>query len=280
MKKHAVRRAAARREFLIGAAQTSAVLGLSRLLPGEVLAQNAANKGKDSRLIVRSVRPEDLETPVSLLKDYLTPNELFYVRHHAYAPTVDANAWKLTIDGEVDKPYTLTLDELKKFPKATVTVTLECAGNGRAFYEPAVPGIQWERGAVGTARWTGARLADVLKRAGVKVTGKYVALDGADKAVGKQPEFIRNLPLEKALHVDTILAYEMNGQPLTPEHGAPLRLIVPGEAGLRSVKWLREIKLLPFPSTSSFQGPATAEDWQPPRPLVLDTLTGTVSGER
>jgi sulfite oxidase len=245
MKKPAARRAAARREFLIGATQAGAAIGLSQLLPKKLFAQNNAIKGKDSRLIIRSLRPEDLETPVSLLKDYLTPHELFYVRHHAYAPTVDANAWKLTIDGEVDKPYTLTLDELKKFPKATVTVTLECAGNGRAFYEPPIPGIQWERGAVGTARWTGARLADVLKRAGVKTTGKYVALDGADKAVGKQPEFIRNLPIDKALHVDTILAYEMNGQPLPPLHGFPLRAVASGWEGAYAVKWLTHIQVIP-----------------------------------
>lgn len=286
MKKHAARRAAARREFLIGAAQTSAALGLSQLLPGEVLAQNAVSKGKDSRLIVRSVRPEDLETPVSLLKDYLTPNELFYVRHHAYAPTVDANAWKLTIDGEVDKPYTLTLDELKKFPKATVTVTLECAGNGRAFYEPAVPGIQWERGAVGTARWTGARLADVLKRAGVKVTGKYVALDGADKAVGKQPEFIRNLPMDKALHVDTILAYEMNGQPLPALHGFPLRAVASGWEGAYAVKWLQHITVIPqehdgffvktayrYPNRRVAPGEAVAaQDMEPVKGLVVKSF--------
>ncbi len=245
MKNKTARRPAARRDFLIGAAQTGAALGLSRLLPNAAFAQGAAFKGKDSRLIVRSTRPEDLETPVSLLNAYLTPNDLFYVRHHAYAPTVNEKDWKLTIDGEVDKPFTLTLEELKKFPRATVTVTLECAGNGRAFYDPPVAGIQWERGAVGTARWTGARLADVLKRAGVKATGKYVALDGADKAVGKQPEFIRNLPLEKAMHVDTVLAYEMNGQPLPVLHGFPLRAVASGWEGAYAVKWLTHISVIP-----------------------------------
>lgn len=239
------RRPAARRDFLIGAAQTGAALGLSQFLPGAAWAQATAFKGKDSRLIVRSTRPEDLETPVHLLNSYLTPIDLFYVRHHAYAPTVNEKDWKLTIDGEVDKPFSLTLDELKKFPRATVTVTLECAGNGRAFYDPPVAGIQWEKGAVGTARWTGARLADVLKRAGVKATGKYVALDGADKAVSKQPEFIRNLPLDKAMHVDTILAYEMNGQPLPALHGFPLRVVPPGWEGAYSVKWLQHITVIP-----------------------------------
>jgi DMSO/TMAO reductase YedYZ molybdopterin-dependent catalytic subunit len=245
--KHKSGRAATRRDFLIGAAQTGAAIGLSRLLPNEsafVLAQDNIIKGKE-KLIVRSLRPEDLETPVSLLNTWLTPNELFYVRHHSYAPTVDAKDWRLAIDGEVDKPYTLTLDELKRFPRASVTVTLECAGNGRAFYDPPVAGIQWEKGAVGTARWTGVPLADVLKKAGVKATGKYVALNGADKPVGKQPDFIRNVPLDKALHADTVLAYEMNGQPLPALHGFPLRAVVPGWEGAYAVKWLNHIQVIP-----------------------------------
>jgi sulfite oxidase len=285
MKKQS-RRSAARRDFLIGAAQTGAALGLSQLLPAVTLAQGATFKGKDSRLIVRSARPEDLETPVNLLNSYLTPNDLFYVRHHAYAATVNEKDWKLTIDGEVDKPYTLTLDELKKFPKATVTVTLECAGNGRAFYEPPVAGIQWERGAVGTARWTGARLSDVLKRAGVKTTGKYVALDGADKAVGKQPEFIRNLPLEKAMHVDTILAYEMNGQPLPVLHGFPLRAVASGWEGAYAVKWLTHIRVIPqehdgffvktayrYPNRRVAPGEAVAaQDMEPVKGLVVKSF--------
>jgi sulfite oxidase len=243
MKKKVGRRSTARRDFLIGATQAGAAIGLSQLLPSQYALAQDKIKGKE-KLIVRSLRPEDLETPVSLLNTWLTPNELFYVRHHAYAPTVNANDWKLNIDGEVEKPYTLTLDELKRFPRATVTVTLECAGNGRAFYDPPVAGIQWERGAVGTARWTGARLADVLKRAGVKATGKYVAFDGADKAVGKQPEFIRNVPLEKALHADTVLAYEMNGEPLPPLHGFPLRAVVSGWEGAYAVKWLTHIQVI------------------------------------
>lgn len=280
------RRPAARRDFLIGAAQTGAALGLSQFLPDAVLAQGNTIKGKDSRLIVRSLRPEDLETPVSLLNSYLTPNDLFYVRHHAYAATVNEKDWKLTIDGEVDKPFTLTLDELKKFPKATVTVTLECAGNGRAFYDPPVAGIQWEKGAVGTARWTGARLADVLKRAGVKVTGKYVALDGADKAVSKQPEFIRNLPLEKAMHLDTILAYEMNGQPLPVLHGFPLRAVASGWEGAYAVKWLTHIQVIPqehdgffvktayrYPNRRVAPGEAVApQDMEPVKGLVVKSF--------
>jgi len=234
-----------RRQLLLGAARTGAAITLSQILPNEfseAFAQNVV-KGKE-KLIVRSLRPEDLETPVGLLNTWITPNDLFYVRHHAYAARVNANEWKLTVDGEVNTPLSLTLDDLKKMPKATVTVTLECAGNGRAFFDPPMPGIQWEKGAVGTARFSGVRLADVLKKAGVKAVGKYVALNGADKPVGKQPDFIRNLPMAKAVHPDTILAYEMNGEPLPQIHGFPLRAIAPGWEGAYAVKWLAHVQVI------------------------------------
>jgi sulfite oxidase len=234
-----------RRQLLLGAARTGAAITLSQILPNEfaeAFAQNAI-KGKE-KLIVRSLRPEDLETPVGLLNTWITPNDLFYVRHHAYAAKVNASEWKLVVDGEVTTPLSLTLDDLKKMPKASVTVTLECAGNGRAFFDPPMPGIQWEKGAVGTAKFTGVRLADVLKKAGVKAAGKYVALNGADKPVGKQPDFIRNLPLAKAIHPDTILAYEMNGEPLPQIHGFPLRAIAPGWEGAYAVKWLAHVQVI------------------------------------
>ncbi len=240
--------ALSRRGFIAAAGQAGAAIGLSQLLPHNfeiALAQNAI-KGKE-RLIVRSIRPEDLETPVGLLNTRITPNDLFYVRHHSYAAQVDGQAakeWIVKVDGEVERPLNLTLDELKKLPKATVTVTLECAGNGRAFFDPPVAGIQWEKGAVGTARWSGARLADVLKKAGVKTSGKYVALDGADKPIGKMPDFVRNLPIEKAMHADTILAYEMNGEPLPALHGFPVRAVAPGWEGAYAVKWLNHIQVI------------------------------------
>jgi len=231
-----------RRDFLIGAGQLTAGLALTPMLLESTFAQTVI-KGKE-RLIVRSIRPEDLETPVSLLNTWITPNDLFYVRHHLYAAKVDVNEWKLTVGGEVQNLITLTLDELKKAPKHAVTVTLECAGNGRAFSDPPVAGIQWEKGAVGTARFAGARLADVLERAGVKSTGQYVAMNGADKPLGKMPDFIRNIPIKKALDADTILAYEMNGEALPFLHGFPLRAVVPGWEGAYSVKWLTDIQVI------------------------------------
>lgn len=234
-----------RRSFLATVGQIGAVIGLTQLLPMNGLRSFAQEiKGKVANLIVRSKKPLDLETPVSMLTSWLTPTDMFYVRSHFYTPPASSpDQWQLAVDGEVAQPLTLSLNDLKQMPKVTVTVTLECAGNGRAFFEPAVAGIQWEKGAVGNAQWTGVRLADVLKKAGAKPTGKFVILDGADTGIAKAPDFIRQVPMDKAMHPDTLIAYEMNGQPLLDHHGAPLRAIVPGWEGAYAVKWLNHIQV-------------------------------------
>ena len=237
-----------RRDLLSLAARASGVglVGLTspldRLLAQAVKPSVAPGKEK---LIVRSARPPDYETPVALLDSWITPIEHFYVRSHLPAPGgVDAATWTLSIDGEVNAQTTLTLDDLRKMPSATITSTLECAGNGRAFFEPPVAGIQWMKGAIGTARWTGVRLSDVLKRAGVKSTGRFVTMNGADRALGTMPDFVRQVPMDKAMHADTILAYEMNGQPIPALHGFPLRAIIPGWEGAYSVKWLTSMRVI------------------------------------
>ncbi len=193
---------------------------------------------KDAALIVRSPKPLDLETPVHLLDSWITPNELFFVRGHLYIPQVDIAAWRLSVDGAVEHPLSLTLEDLKRFDPLTAVVTMECAGNGRALFQPRVAGAQWVRGAVGTARWTGVRMADVLRKAGARQSGFHVAMDGADQPMGSVPDFVRSVPVEKCLHPATILAYEMNGQPLPVQHGFPVRAIVPGWEGAACVKWL------------------------------------------
>ncbi|MBS1808308.1 MAG: sulfite oxidase [Acidobacteria bacterium] len=279
-----------RRSFLRGLGQAGVALGLTQLLPLrsiKTVAQNAAAKiaGKE-KLIIRSARPEDLETPVELLNSWITPNDTFYVRHHMYAPDVNPIEWKLTVEGEVNKPLSLSLDDLKKLPKTTLTVTLECAGNGRAFMDPPVAGVQWEKGAVGTAKWGGVRLADVLKAAGVKPTGKFLYLNGADISIGKMPDFIRQVPIEKALSPDTILAYEMNGEPLPKLHGAPLRAVISGWEGAYAVKWLNQITVADkendgfwvktayrFPTKRVAPGTAVdAKDMAPVAGLVVKSL--------
>ena len=225
---------------------------VTRLAPESLFAQapSAAQRFGKEKLIVRSMRPPDFETPVALLDSFITPNDAFYVRSHLPVPTVDAATFALKIGGEVDSPLSLSVDEIKKLPAVTVTVTLECAGNGRAFFQPAVAGIQWEKGAVSTARFTGARLSDVLKRAGMKSTGKNVEMHAADRPLGSMPAFVRQVPMTKAMHPDTIIAYAMNGEPIPVVHGFPLRAIVPGWEGAYSVKWLNALNVLAGDSTS------------------------------
>lgn len=201
--------------------------------------------GKE-KLLVRSLRPPDYEAPVALLDSWVTPIEHFYVRSHLPVPTsLDAAGWTLQVEGEVATPLTLSLEELKRLPAVTQTVTLECAGNGRAFFDPPVPGVQWTRGAVGTARWTGVRMADVLKRAGARSAGRFVLMNGADRALGNMQDFVRQVPIAKAMHPDTLIAYEMNGQPIPVAHGFPLRAIIPGWEGAYSMKWLMNLRVVP-----------------------------------
>ena len=263
----------------------------ARFVPGELFAQTqtAAQRFGKEKLIVRSMRPPDFETPVSLLDSFITPNDLFYVRSHLPVPQVDAATWSLKIGGEVNAPIALALDELKKLPAISVTTTLECAGNGRAFFEPALAGIQWEKGAVGTARFTGARLSEVLKKAGVKTTGLNVEMHAADRPLGTMPAFVRQVPMAKAMHPDTIIAWEMNGQPIPLPHGSPLRAIIPGWEGAYSVKWLNALNVLAkdsdsfwvvtgyrYPNRRVAPGAAVdAKDMEPLTGLVVKSLITT-----
>jgi sulfite oxidase len=204
----------------------------------------AADQADQARMIVRSPRPEDLEMPLDGFTDWITPIDRFFVRCHTYTPKVNLSEWSLKIDGKVDHPTTLTLDDLKKFPRVDLVGVLECAGNGRRFYEPRVAGTQWAFGSVGNGRWTGVRLRDVLQKAGIQSSATEILCDGADVPLGTMPDFQRTITAAKALHPDTLLAYEMNGQPLPVEHGFPLRLIAPGWAGDSWVKWLQHIEVL------------------------------------
>lgn len=182
------------------------------------------------------------ETPLELLTDYLTPNELFFVRNHWSPLTPDPASWRLSIDGLVDRPLQLTLSDLQKLPRAETTCVLQCAGNGRALYTPGIRGVQWRYGAVGNARWGGVRVRDVLERAGLRPGAKHLHTFGSDEPPDGLPPFHRSIDIDKVLD-DGIVAFEMNGQPLPAEHGAPLRLVVPGWAGDHWMKWL--VRLAP-----------------------------------
>jgi sulfite oxidase len=199
-----------RRELLGAAARAGAAGVCARHVAWtDLFAQTpgpSVAPGKE-KLLVRSLRPPDYEAPVSLLDSYITPVEHFYVRSHMPIPvTLDAASWSLQLEGDLNTPTSLSLDDVRKMPSTSITAVLECAGNGRAFFDPPVAGIQWTKGAIGNARWTGVRMADVLKRAGVKGTGKFVIMNAADRPLGTMPDFIRQLPIEKAMHPDTLLA--------------------------------------------------------------------------
>jgi len=215
-------------------------------------------------MLVRSTRPEDLEMPLSGFSDYITPIEHFFVRTHVYVPTVDVNQWRLKVEGEVATPLTLTLDELKKMPAVDLVSVVECAGNGRSFYEPPVPGAQWSTGAVGNGRWRGVRMADVLKHAGIKESSREILFDGADVPLGTMPDFQRSIPVKKALDPNTLLAYGMNGETLPVKHGFPVRVVAAGWASDSWVKWLTGIRVL----DQEFQGFWMKGAYRrPPRPV-------------
>ncbi len=181
-----------------------------------------------------------VETPTDRLTTYITPNEDFFVRHHSPTEAPDPDGWSLAVEGEVARPFRLSLDELKRFPPTTVTCVLECAGNGRSLYQPSVQGLPWGRGAVGNARWTGVRVADLLERAGVKAGARHLHTAGTDEPPAGEAPYLRSIELEKAL-ADAIVAWEMNGEPLPAVHGAPARLVVPGWAGDHWMKWLARL---------------------------------------
>ncbi|MFZ0780224.1 MAG: sulfite oxidase [Candidatus Sulfotelmatobacter sp.] len=257
-----------RRDFLkqISGAALAAGAAPSLLTWALPQEQSVPVPGEDG-MILRSFRFVDLETPVEYFNSWLTPVPHFFVRNHMHEPSeLDAHDWRLTVGGEVEKPLTLSLSELSKIETHSVVNTLECAGNGRNLHRPQVPGIQWGKGAVSTARFSGPRLRDVLQRAGVKPTGKHVMFRGLDEVPGKVPPFIRSIPIEKALDADTLIATHMNGSPLTRHHGFPARTLVPGWIGAASCKWLTEIKLLDAEFVGNFMSPGYRFPNQPAKP--------------
>jgi DMSO/TMAO reductase YedYZ molybdopterin-dependent catalytic subunit len=201
--------------------------------------------------------PENSETPLETVSGWVTPNRLFFVRNHFAVPTIDRARWELSLEGLVERPMRWTFAQLAAMPQHSVFATVECAGNGRSFLREKAHGVQWGAGAIGHAEWTGVRLRDLLEPAGIKAAALEIVFEGADR--GTEPEhpapmnFSRSLPLAKALDPDTLIALRMNGEWLEPNHGAPLRLFVPGWYGVASVKWLRAMRVIDQPYPGFFQ---------------------------
>jgi sulfite oxidase len=225
-----------------------------RLAGAEDAAVTVAGKRS---LILHNDRPEDLETPLRYFETWVTPVDAFYVRQHLPRPApIEPMAYRLAVNGMVSRPLTLTLADLERLPQQTIPATLECAGNGRAFFRPQVPGIQWGRGAVGNAEWSGPRVSDVLALAGADRSAAFLEIDGADQGAGGTPDFIRSMPMKKALDDSTVLALRMNGLPIPDIHGFPARLIVPGWCGSSFVKWVTRLSPTAARHNGFFMNPA------------------------
>ena len=210
-------------------------------------------------LIQLSDRPPNYETPLEYLRTPITPNDEFFIRYHlADIPQVKAEGYKIAIGGDGANGQTeITLDDLKKMPAVEVVAVNQCSGNRRGLSTPHVQGVEWGYGAMGCARWKGARLKDILDKVGLKNEAIEIGLDGADgPAIDKTPDFIKSIPVWKAIEESTIVAYEMNGQPLPHFNGFPARLVVPGWTGTYWIKHLTKINALTKPQGGFWMNPA------------------------
>lgn len=210
-------------------------------------AEQSGLPGKHPEMIVLNDRPWNLESPVHLLDDAITPAEKMFVRNNGLIPTsLDASAWTLTIDGEsVPNPKTYTLNDLKtRFSQHTYQLVLECGGNTRSEYHPSTPGNQWGYGAVSCGSWTGVRLRDILNDVGVQDNAVYIGYYGKDVHLSgdaKKEVISRGVPIDKAMEDETILAFQLNGKDIPTAHGFPLRLVVGGWPASASGKWVHRI---------------------------------------
>ena len=248
--------------------------GLSRrsfiklLAVGGGLAPLAGSALLPSRVRAAAVQPVLKPTPPELFNDfgsnkemrweamygrgYIVPNELFFVRNHTRTPTIDANNWRLKIEGSgVNRSLELTYDDLLAMPAGSFIRYVECAGNGRSFFETAhgkkAQGTQWKLGAIGVAEWTGVPLRELLERAGVKKTARDVMPEGLDDLKVRRP-----MSLDKAMEEDTLVVYAMNGQPLLADHGFPARLLTPGWIGVANIKWVGRVQVSEEPLFSQW----------------------------
>jgi DMSO/TMAO reductase YedYZ molybdopterin-dependent catalytic subunit len=243
----------------------AAVPGLPEALPPGMRSEAVleALPGKKP-LIKLSYRPPNYETPIEFFRDPITPNDAFFVRYHlagipeANDKAIDPKTWRVEVGGDgANGQASLSLDDLKSMPSAEVVAVNQCSGNRRGLSQPHVPGVEWGYGAMGCARWKGVHLKDVLAKVGVKKEAIEIVLNGADgPVVDKTPDFIKSIPVWKAMEDTTLIAYEMNGAPLPHLNGAPARVIVPGWTGTYWVKHITSIKAATKPESGFWMNPA------------------------
>jgi sulfite dehydrogenase len=262
-----------RRQFLKTAGTLTALSALGGI-PLDALAAPYERKlvkfPEKTNLILLTSRPPQLETPLLYFRDLITSNEAVFVRWHiSEIPTsVDLATWRLKVGGNTEKELQLSMDDLRKFEKVSFTAVLQCAGNGRSFFDPRVPGGQWRNGAMANVTWGGARLRDVLNAAGVKAGSVDVSFNGLDHGpLPTVPDFVKSLNMDHALEEDILIAYEMNGKPLTMLNGFPARLIVPGWYATYWVKALSDISV----NSTAFEG-----FWMKPAYRIPDTECGCI----
>ncbi len=250
-----------RRSFVRGVAGGVALAGSQLLLPRALLGATLPSGALESEelfalpgkqpLIKRSFRPPNFETPVGQFTDVLTPNDRFFVRWHlASIPEVDPRTWHLSVGGDAaSAPFELTLEQLQRdFEPVEVVALCQCSGNRRGLSDPHVFGVQWSYGAMGNARWKGVRLKDVLAKAGLAKDAVEIAFNGADSgALEATPDFVKSIPVWKALDENTLIAWEMNGEPLPHWNGAPARIVVPGWTATYWMKQVVSIQALKQP---------------------------------
>lgn len=254
------------------------MMALARDVGPEFDAEEARQGAIEAGPVVHRTDPLNCEMPVTaLIGGSATPSGHFYVRNHFQTPLIDASTWRLRVGGLVERPLSLSLRDLQRMRSQTMVVTLECAGNGRSRFHPPVDGVQWDLGAVSAAEWTGVPLVDVLDRAGIKEKAHEVVFRGADAGTvdGRTDpiHFARSLKLDDASDSQALLAYAVNGEPIPPQHGYPLRVIVPGWYGMTWVKWLAAIEVIPGPFTGYFQSDAYFYEWKRNGEAVREPVT-------
>jgi DMSO/TMAO reductase YedYZ molybdopterin-dependent catalytic subunit len=246
----------------------------------------AALEALDARLAVVSRNPLNAETRLHQHPGLLTPNRAFYKRNHFSVPALSIAGWRLEVAGLVERPAVFTYNELRTLPSRTLLVTLECAGNGRSGFQPPVEGEPWRYGAVSTAEWTGIPLSYLLDAASVAPAACEIVVIGADSghvpAAGAILSYARSLPVAHAVDGDALLAYAMNGEPLAPEHGFPVRLVVPGWYGMAAVKWVIRIEAVAAPFRGFYQAeryvmPAASSDETPSVPLTTVAVRSLIT---